>query len=386
MNKKLHAIILTGLICTAGAGSLAQAEEPSGKAPLVIAQQGNFYVGGREVALEGGTIVADEMYVEYQIPAEQTHPYPLVFLHGGMSSGAYWWSRPDGGEGWATLFLRKGYAVYVVDRPTHGRSPHYEDIDGKAHLPPLSMPRPGPGSDPEPDDPDNRFPGSKVPGDPAYEQSLRGRQASVELPFGLPDPVAVSARMDGYDREAGAALLDRIGPAVLVTHSRSGASGWQIADARPELVKAIVAAEPNGPPFYNAPPLGQPGDPVSRPFGITYAPLTYDPAVETVADFGGLVQRDPEGEGLVGCWVPRGEQPQLVNLSDIPVMVMTGESSYHAGYDHCTAQYFSAAGVPADYVNLGDMGITGNTHSFMRETNNAELADIAAEWLTEKGL
>ncbi len=386
MKNKLCAVVLAGLMFTAGHGSLAHAAGQGANEPLVIAEQGTFFVGGSEVELEGGTIVANEMYVEYQMPAEQTHPFPLVFFHGGMSSGHYWWSRPDGGEGWATLFLREGYAVYVVDRPTHGRSAHYEEIHGQAHLPPLSMPRPGPGSDPEPDDPDNRFPGKKVAGDPAYEQSRRGSQASVELPFGLPDPVAVSARMDGYDRAAGAALLDRIGPAILVTHSRSGATGWQIADARPDLVKAIVAAEPNGPPFYNAPPLGQPGDPVSRPFGITYAPLAYEPAVETVEDFGGLVQMEPTGEGLVGCWVPQGQQPQLVNLTDIPVMVMTGESSYHAAYDHCTAQYLTAAGVPTDFADLGAMGITGNTHGFMRETNNAELADIVVDWLTERGL
>ena len=44
------------------------------------------------------------------------------------------------------------------------------------------------------------------------------------------------------------ALLDKIGPAILLTHSQSGAFGWPVADARPDLVKAIVAVEPNGPP------------------------------------------------------------------------------------------------------------------------------------------
>ena len=38
---------------------------------------------------------------------------------------------------------------------------------------------------------------------------------------------------------------------MLLTHSQSGPHGWDVADARPELVKAIVAVEPNGPPFYN---------------------------------------------------------------------------------------------------------------------------------------
>jgi pimeloyl-ACP methyl ester carboxylesterase len=44
-----------------------------------------------------------------------------------------------------------------------------------------------------------------------------------------------------------AALLDRIGPAIILTHSQSGPFGWLIADARPKLVKAVVAVEPAGP-------------------------------------------------------------------------------------------------------------------------------------------
>ena len=54
------------------------------------------------------------------------------------------------------------------------------------------------------------------------------------------------------NRDAGAALLDRIGPAIVVTHSQSGPFGWLIGDARPDKVKAIVALEPSGPPFQEA--------------------------------------------------------------------------------------------------------------------------------------
>ena len=43
---------------------------------------------------------------------------------------------------------------------------------------------------------------------------------------------------------AGTALLDRIGPAVLMTHSQSGTFGWLLADSRPALVKAVVALAP----------------------------------------------------------------------------------------------------------------------------------------------
>jgi len=51
------------------------------------------------------------------------------------------------------------------------------------------------------------------------------------------------------NRDAGAALLDKIGPAIVLTHSQSGTYGWLIADARPQLVKGVIAIEPSGPPF-----------------------------------------------------------------------------------------------------------------------------------------
>ena len=86
--------------------------------------------------------------------------------------------------------------------------------------------------------------------------------------------------------DAGAALLDRIGPAVVVTHSQSGAFGWAIGEARPDLVKAIVAVEPSGPPFFGAPPPWGDSDPdkLSRPWGLTTTPLTYDPPLADPVD------------------------------------------------------------------------------------------------------
>ena len=52
--------------------------------------------------------------------------------------------------------------------------------------------------------------------------------------------------------DAHIALLDKIGsPVIVLTHSQGGEFGWQIADARPKLVKAIITAEPGGPPIKN---------------------------------------------------------------------------------------------------------------------------------------
>jgi len=384
MNRLYGCLLLVAL--AAGTVGAAGAEGMA-RPPLVIAEQGQFRVGGRPVELPEGTIVAGAMHVEYQVPAELKHPYPLVFIHGGASDGSSFWSTPDGREGWATLFLRKGYAVYVVDRPTLGRSPHYEPVDGPKLMPPFAMPAPKDGAAPPPVKLATRFPGKRVAGDPAYEQELRRRHSTIELPFGSPrDPLEVSTYVDRIDRDAGAALLDRLGPAILVTHSRGGTTGWQVADARPGLVKAIVAVEPNGPPFYNAPPLGGGGEPVARPFGLTYAPVAYTPPVGGVEDFGPLRQEPAPSADKIGCWVPTGAPRLLTNLAAVPIMVLTGASSYHAAYDHCTAAFLRRSGVSVDHLELEKLGIEGNTHGLLTETNNQEIADLVYDWLRKQGM
>src|SRR4029077_11276188 len=48
-------------------------------------------------------------------------------------------------------------------------------------------------------------------------------------------------------------LLDAIGrPVILLFHSGRGMFGGRLADARAQLVKGIIAAEPVGPPIQNA--------------------------------------------------------------------------------------------------------------------------------------
>src|ERR687895_80562 len=79
-----------------------------------------------------------------------------------------------------------------------------------------------------------------------------------------------------YDvQHEGTALLDRIGPAILITHSQAGPFGWLLADARPKLVRGIVAVEPSGPPFEGAVLAKGP----ARAWGPTDIRITYDPPV-----------------------------------------------------------------------------------------------------------
>lgn len=63
-----------------------------------------------------------QVYAEFQIPEQQRHPYPIVMVEGGGQTGANFTGTPDGREGWAQFFLRRGYAVYVVDQVGCDRS------------------------------------------------------------------------------------------------------------------------------------------------------------------------------------------------------------------------------------------------------------------------
>src|ERR1700752_302582 len=103
--------------------SPAQAQQPRG--PLMLAKSSYFFVGGKIDASAPGSAPVGHMYVEYMIPQRQTQRYPIIMVHGGSQTGTNFTGTPDGREGWAHFFVRRGYAVYVVDQVARGRSAHW---------------------------------------------------------------------------------------------------------------------------------------------------------------------------------------------------------------------------------------------------------------------
>lgn len=173
------------------------------------------------------------------------------------------------------------------------------------------------------------------------------------------------------------ALLDKIGPAVVLTHSQAGPIGWGIGDARPKLVKAIVALEPEGPPFVQEIVATGP----ARPYGITTLPIKYNPPVTNPAV--DLIQETiPAASVNVSACIQQKEPArQLVNLSQFPVLLYTSEASYHAFYDYCTHRYMVQAGMQVDRLNLPDVGIHGNAHFSFMEKNNMETVFLVEAWI-----
>jgi pimeloyl-ACP methyl ester carboxylesterase len=350
-------------------------------APLVISRQGYLFAGGKYSPGGNGQAMSGQLYAEFQIPSKQTHPWPIVMIHGGSQSGSNFTGTPDGREGWAQFFLREGYAVYVVDQPGRGRAAYQAE-------------RYGPASEVNLGNTERRFvaperynlwpqarlhtqwPGRGEPGDPVFDQFYASQLPSIR-DFTL---------QQFLNRDAILALLEKIGPAILLTHSQSGAFGWPVADARPDLVKAILAAEPNGPPFFDVENIASPvwfrdSANQTRPWGITAAPLTYSPPAANASELAIVRQEQADRPDLSPCWMQKSPPRQLPNLQKVPTLVVTGEASYHAPYDHCTVKYLEQAGVHTTWIKLADAGIHGNGHMMMLEKNNMEIGAVMSRWL-----
>ena len=219
-----------------------------------MVEQGYFHVGGKYQKIDKAEVLVGQMYVWYQISKESRQPYPVVLVHGGGQTGTNFLSTPDGRPGWADQFLRAGYAVYVIDWPGHGKSNYVAPVYGAPGLVPTEarekrFTRPKDFSDNWPQaQKHTQWPGSGRKGDPIFDHFLASQSITPTAVVKGAGPLNERLTADAL-----VALLDKIGPAIVLAHSMSGKPGWLLADARPKLVKGMLAVEPNGPPFHEAP-------------------------------------------------------------------------------------------------------------------------------------
>jgi pimeloyl-ACP methyl ester carboxylesterase len=271
--------------------------------------------------------------------------------------------------------------VYMVDYPARGRSAYVPDADG-----PLTI-RTAPqlekiwtdltelGDWPQakkytqwPSEAANK---GKM-GDPVFDDF-----AKTQVQF------LSGGSQDKLNLDAHVALLEKIGtPVILLTHSQGGAFGFQVADARPKLVKAIVTAEPAGPPIQNVDTAKQvytgKGNLI---WGVTSLPVKYDPPINDPSELQVELEAQSEGPGLVPCWLQKEPAHKLVNLQGIPVLDVSGEASYHRVFDSCDAKWLNQAGVKTTYVKLEDVGLPGNAHEMMLEKNSDAIAAYLESWM-----
>lgn len=152
-----------------------------------------------------------------------------------MSSPTAWGSFPrhgklrrDGREGFQNIFLRRGFQTYLVDQPRRGNA-------GRSTTPATVTPV---------FDEETWFNRFRVGIWPDYFEGVqfsRDKEALNQY-FRQMTPTLGPPDLDVYAK-AYAALFDRIGPAVFVTHSQGGGVGW-LTLPQTRNIRAIVAYEP----------------------------------------------------------------------------------------------------------------------------------------------
>ncbi|KAF7856346.1 hypothetical protein EAF04_009874 [Stromatinia cepivora] len=367
------------------------------QATEAFASRDYFYVGGEYVTTStNNTLFVNQMYVEHIVPNRIEQPYPIVFIHGQGMTGTNWLNKPDGSPGWATYFLSHNYEIYILDQTARGRSAW--NPNGNTTL--ISYPAERIMQRFTATEKYGLWPQARLhnqwPGNGSIGDSIFDAFYASNVQF-QSDTVIQEINM----QNAGAALLNRTGPAILLSHSQGGLMPWVIADKVPELVKAIVSIEPTGPPFQDVlfPPTTPGG--FTRKYGITDIPMQYEPelkAGEVLEKV--LVRNENAGEGgLEECWLQRAPARQFKNLRGIKVLVETGEASFHRVYDGCTVEYLRQAGVEVQWMKLGEgvekgqgeqggghedhlvSSIHGNGHMQFMERNSDVIARVLEAWI-----
>src|SRR5262249_7369795 len=247
----MRRVLIAAILAFAAAPALAAEDD------IVLRGMGSFHVGGRIAEVSGkpvrmivrqpggpltkldpnGQYMVEQMYVQYFLPRNRKGKWPLLMWHGGGLTGVSYESTPDGREGWLNMFVRKGWDVYVSDAVERGRAGFASPDVWPSE--PIFLPYP---------DPFERFRIGDGEGsfsaDPGKRKVLTGSQFPVEaydnymkqlVPRWLTTDHALVA--------AYVALVDKVSPGVLLVHSQGATFAFQVAEQRPDKIKAIVGVE-----------------------------------------------------------------------------------------------------------------------------------------------
>ena len=281
-------------------------------------------------------------------------------IHGGSQTGSGWISTPDGRDGWATYFLRHGYAVYVVDQVARGRSPYIAEVYGapRAQTREYAMQRFSTSEKynlwPQAKL-HTQWPGNGEPGDPAFDNYFASNVPSMDnramqsddecrrargaarphRPFDRAGAFAIGAvRLAAGAGASGAGQGDRRRRALRTAGARRGR-------ARARRASAWISTRPR----RSRAPRHFRDDPRLKRYGPTDIPLDLFAAGDGRESPLAFVQQDKaEAPDLARCWRQKEPARKLVAVGDRPILYLAAEASFYAPYNHCTVGYLEAGG------------------------------------------
>jgi hypothetical protein len=335
--------------------------------PLTLEGQGSFFVGGNTHAVPApyayslpGNVMINQMYVEFMKPAKNGGEYPIIFVHGCCLSSKTWETTPDGRMGWNEYFVRKGFDTYMADQVGRARSGFnglkYE-IVRHGDAPASSQPEIRLATDAfawntfrfgnfatKTPWPDERFPMKTVGvGNGStldfYKQVIPDLYATLDTsPPGCTGGGCYTPLAAGFHDTSLAMsnLSNDLGGAILVGHSQSSTFPTRAAlQQGSNGVKAIIQLE--------------------------------------TGCFDNLTAAD------------------IAKLKKIPILIIEGDHYVQA--DGVTPQakppaacvtqmnQINGAGGNMTYIHLPAIGIKGNSHMFMQDNNNLQIADLIIKWI-----
>lgn len=165
-------------------------------------------------------------------------------------------------------------------------------------------------------------------------------------------------------RAAGCKILCLIGESFTFCYSASCQYTTLLADECPDLMAATINLEPSSLPFQSL--VGNSTYPtsgcvLSRPYGLTNTPLTYDPPVSSSSELD-PVEVGTDTPALHSCFLQSANSTIHTSpgVAKVPVIMCTGSASPHTTYDHCVALYLNQTQVPCEWIKLDNIGILGN--------------------------
>jgi hypothetical protein len=161
-----------------------------------------------------------------------------------------------------------------------------------------------------------------------------------------------------------AALFDKIGPGILVTHSHSGGLGWRTA-IKSRNVRAIATYEPGSNFVFPSGEVPPPMPSSAGPLEAVGAPLSeFDllTKIPIVIYYGDNIPETPSANPEQDGWRVRLAMARLWRDA------------------------VNRRGGDVTLVHLPAVGIRGNTHFPFSDLNSLQIADLLSEYLKKKGL